>query len=342
MSPAGRAVAILTTLAACAPDQLRPPIDAEVASTSATPATAMVVTAAPAAPTVSPPSFGPPAPAVVVPPVPPFERGTMDHAEAFGWSRDGGSVGYCFNNGGVEILWCELVTRDGQHERFDDGSTTTKGSVDPSRHAALTARLAGIELALLRAPSWPYTDIELTWAVTPGRQEPEPPVPGVLRVGGRIKGESPVFHVVLSDASVGGYHDRIHPEMISLSSDGEYLGVIAHAYAGEYSDTFPTAVVPVGELAAHVYNDTGLAHHKRGDFGRAAELFKRATFANPSFALGAYNLACADARLGSTETEAALTLAVARAGDDARKKAATDVDFDGVRAAPWFQRLVRP
>jgi hypothetical protein len=266
----------------------------------------------------------------------------MDHAETFGWSRDGSTVGYCFDNGGVEILWCELVTRDGQRERFDDGSITTKGSVDPARRAANTARLAKLGLSVPRAPSWAYADIELTWAVTPGRQEPLPPVPGVLRVGGRMKGESPVFHVTLSDTSLGGYHDRIHPEMVSLSSDGEYLGAIAHAYAGEYSDSFPTAVVPVGELAAHVYNDTGLVHHKRGDFVGAAELFKRATFANPGFALGAYNLACADARLGSAETEAALTLAVARGGDDARKKAGADADFNGVRAQPWFQRLVLP
>jgi hypothetical protein len=286
------------------------------------------------------PNFGSAAPAVVVPGVPPFERGMMDHAETFGWSRDGSSLGYCFNNGGVEILWCELVTRDGQRERFDDGSITTKGSVDPARRAANTARLAKLGLAVPRSPSWAYGDIEVTWAVTPGRQEPLPPIPGVLRVGGRVKGESPVFHVTLSDTSLGGYHDRIHPEMLSLSSDGEYLGVIAHAYAGEYSDSFPTALVPVGELAAHVYNDTGLVHHKRGDFARAAELFKRATFANPSFALGAYNLACADARVGSPETEAALVLAIARGGDEVREKAVGDADFDGVRATRWFQRLV--
>jgi hypothetical protein len=130
--------------------------------------------------------------------------------------------------------------------------------------------------------------------------------------------------------------------MISLSPDGEYLGVIAHAFAGEYQDSFPTAVVPVGELAAHVYNDTGLVHHKHGDFARAAELFKRATFANPAFALGAYNLACADARLGSPETEPALALAIARGGADVRNKAGTDPDFDSVRAMPWFQRVVAP
>jgi hypothetical protein len=189
---------------------------------------------------------------------------------------------------------------------------------------------------------WKYADIELTWSVTRGRQEPLPPAPGVLRVGGRLTGEAPVFHVSLSDASAGGYRDRIHPETISLSPDGEYLGVIAHAFAGEYSDSFPMVVVPVGELAAHVYNDTGLVHHKRGDFAGAAELFRRATFANPGFALATYNLACADARLGSAETEAALTLAIARGGEDARKRAATDTDLDGVRGAPWFQQLMLP
>src|ERR1700722_10597957 len=340
MRAGSRAVAVLMVVAAWPPDQLRPAFNAEITSTPATPAKGTGVTTVPSAPAMVLPNFGSAAPAVIVPGVPPLERGMMDHAETFGWSRDGSSLGYCFNNGGVEILWCELVTRDGQRERFDDGSITTKGSVDPARRAANTARLAKLGLAVPRSPSWAYGDIEVTWAVTPGRQEPLPPIPGVLRVGGRVKGESPVFHVMLSDTSLGGYHDRIHPEMLSLSSDGEYLGVIAHAYAGEYSDSFPTALVPVGELAAHVYNDTGLVHHKRGDFARAAELFKRATFANPSFALGAYNLACADARVGSPETEAALVLAIARGGDEVREKAVGDADFDGVRATRWFQRLV--
>jgi hypothetical protein len=291
---------------------------------------------------VVPPTFEAPAPAMLVPPIPPFERGMMDHAEVFGWSRDGPALGYCFTNGGVDILWCELVTRDNHHERFDDGPATIKGSIDPARRAAVGARLGRLGLSIPQAPVWRYTDIELTWMVTPGRQAPLPPVPGVLRVGGRLKGEAPVFHVALSDTSAGGYHDRIHPEAISLSPDGEYLGIIAHAFAGEYSDSFPTAVVPVTELAAHVYNGTGLVHHKHGDSARAAELFKRAAFASPGFALGAYNLACADARLGSLETEAALALAIERGGDDARKRARADADFDAVRAMVWFQKLVTP
>jgi hypothetical protein len=294
-----------------------------------------------AAATVAPPEFTP-GPVAVVPPVAPFERGMMDHAEKYGWSADGTELGYCSVNGGVEIFWCELASRAGQRERFDDGSATEKGRVDPARHRALDARVAALGLGVPRGVTWRYGDIEVTWAVTPGRQEPLPPIPGVLRVGGRIKGESSVFHVALSDASNGSYHDRIHPEMIALSQDGSYLGVIAHAYAGEYSDSFPTAIVPVGELAAHVYNDTGLAHHKRGDYVRAAELFKRAAFANPTFALAAYNLACADARMGSPEAEAALALAVTRDPEGTRKKAASDSDLDGVRAAPWFSKVMSP
>jgi hypothetical protein len=29
---------------------------------------------------------------VLVPPIPPFEHGMMDHAEVFGWSRDGAAL----------------------------------------------------------------------------------------------------------------------------------------------------------------------------------------------------------------------------------------------------------
>jgi len=335
MSIMGRAGTLLVMLVACARDVPAPAVPTPSAVTTPS-------TGAPTAPSVRalvPPRFPPPASAVLLPPVPPLEPGVMDHAEQFGWSRDGSSLGYCFSNPGG--LQCELVTRDGQHDHFDDGFSA-KGRVDPVRRAALKTRLAQAALAVPNAPSWRYADIELTWSVTLGAQDAHLPVPGVLHVGGRISGESPVFHIALSDATAGGFHDRIHPETISLSEDGEYLGVIAHAFAGEYSDSFPMTVVPVDELAAHVYNDTGLAHHKRGDFARAAELFKRATFANEGFALGAYNLACADARLASPETEAALALAIARGGEDARTRAGADADFDGVRAAPWFQKLVPP
>jgi hypothetical protein len=75
----------------------------------------------------------------------------MDHAETLRWSRDGSSVG---STTAGSKSWCELVTREGQHERFDDGSITTKGSVDPARRAANTARLAKLRLAVPRALSW--------------------------------------------------------------------------------------------------------------------------------------------------------------------------------------------
>ena len=40
--------------------------------------------------------------------------------------------------------------------------------------------------------------------------------------------------------------------------------------------------------------------------------------------------------------EAALALAIERGGDDARKRARADADFDAVRAMAWFQKLVTP
>src|SRR5690348_5023301 len=61
-------------------------------------------------PASSMPSSGAPGPAVLEPPLPPFERGMMDHVERAGWSPDGSEFGYCVTSGGSGATNCTFAT----------------------------------------------------------------------------------------------------------------------------------------------------------------------------------------------------------------------------------------
>ncbi|MEO6418729.1 MAG: hypothetical protein ABIP39_04950 [Polyangiaceae bacterium] len=204
-----------------------------------------------AGPDASAIDFGPKGPLDVVPKIPPLEKGMMDHAFAVGWATSGQTLGQCHQGMVVE---CDFLALDGKKE--------TAGLLpdDPARaqkEKALRARAAAMGLGTAHG-EWAFArDLEVTWQVVLGSQDTKPPVPGVLKVGARVRGKKASFSITLSETSTG-YHDRIHPEAIALSPDGTYLGVVAHAYSGEYGDTFPMAIVPVARLAAQAYAAAGL------------------------------------------------------------------------------------
>jgi hypothetical protein len=157
-------------------------------------------------------------------------------------------------------------------------------------------------------------------------------------VGARVRGEAPSYAFILS-APREGY--SMHVEAIVPSPDGRAVAVVAHGYMGEWSDTFLVKVLPADVVAARAYNDAGFAHHRRADYAGAAELFRKAAFADGAHYLAAYNLACAYARLRDPRAPAALAMAIARGAEETRKRAAKDPDFDGVRGEAWFLEAVR-
>ena len=197
--------------------------------------------------------FGERGPLDVVPKTPPLEMGMMDHAFAAGWAATGATLGQC--HAGM-VTSCTFVPVDGKAEVLsvvpDDPTRTQK-------EKALKGRAKAMGIGSV-AGEWAYArDLEVTWQVILGSQVTKPPVPGILKVGARVRGQKNTsFAIVLSEKSTG-YHDRIHPEAIALSPDGTYLGVVAHAFSGEYGDTFPMASVPVARLAAQAYSAAGLS-----------------------------------------------------------------------------------
>lgn len=230
----------------------------------------------------APLDFGPPGPVAIAPGVPKFVLGMMDHSDEYGWSKDGSTFGYCQTDGGMGARHCGLWPRVGTPERFDD-IDMSKGEFDPKKNAAMAVRMKKLALSIaVPPPTWAYArDIELVWIVIEGDSMATPERAGVLKVGGRVKGagEPPAYVVSLSETS-SVYYSQIHPEAIAVSPDGQMLGVMGHAFAGEFSDAFVVALIPTVRIAAAAYEEAARAHQQKGESAIAAELFRKAKAAS--------------------------------------------------------------
>jgi hypothetical protein len=283
------------------------------------------------------PSFGEPGPVSVEPQVPGFEHGMMDHATRFGWTADSKEFGYCMVDGGLGSTRCAFLNAAGKLEEARDHVRGNE-TLDPAKTRLLEARIARHDV---REARWRFArDLVVTWESTAlklGATTAKKPVR--LRVGARVRGARKASLPL--DLRGTGHAETIHPEAILVSPDGRRLAALSHDFGGEFSDHFELRAIDTGELAAQAYNMAGLDLHLRGEFAKAAELFHRATYADPKAKLAPYNLACAFARLGHPKTQRAFELAVARGGPEVVGKAALDGDFESVRTTEWFRKLVR-
>ncbi len=269
-------------------------------------------------------------------PTPFFDDGIMvEHISYGGFTSDGSELGYC-DPGGPQYggTNCTFQGKDGKvADSFAFGSSDPK---DVGRKKGI-AWLTDHGIPALKQPpplvgSWAFAG-DITLAVkTTGLD---------LLVGGSLAGEAAVFPIVVRPS-----HGLIDPatteaDLVALSPNGSELGVIARTMCGEWCNPKGMTRMPVTRFAARIYNDTAFVHHKRGEYAKAAELFAKASVANPDESLFVYNLACAYARLGDPRADAALARAIALGGEAVKKRATGDADFDTVRAMPWFQASVR-
>lgn len=194
-----------------------------------------------------PASTPPPAelyPVVISPKLPALEKGMMDHADVFGWSRDGDVFGFCQTDGGMGARHCTLHSSSGA-ESFDDIDPATH-EIDPAKTAAIAKRMRDLALAPT-SPKWPHK-LEVVWKAKEADLMHSAPGAPVLRVGVRASGKEAVYPITL--AGLPGIHGSIHPEIIAVSPDGAMLGVVAHAYGGEFTDRLMVKVMPVSKVLA--------------------------------------------------------------------------------------------
>jgi hypothetical protein len=272
-------------------------------------------------------------PVHIVPPVPSLESSINNHVDLFGWSSNSERFGYCVTSDGRGDKECVFLPHSGPKETISDWNDA-KEEQDPKLVAKQKARLRELRL-VSKSGEWAFAgDLDIAWDVQGSL---------LLRVGARVRGHAPSFSILLRDKD-DGPEGGIHPDAIVVSPDGKWLGVVGHTFHGEFTDAFEVGTVPVARAASQAYNDAGYEVHRASNWGRAAELFRQAVDADPTFPRPKYNLACAYARLGDPRTESALRAAVASAGGDAaetRRKARSDPDFAGVAHEAWFEDALK-
>lgn len=305
------------------------------------------------------PDFGPPGPIRIGGYPTKIRSGANDPADYVGFTADGQLFGYCSTDGGLGATRCRFLDASGNAKEMSNVEEASAGNYDGPTLREIRAwlRTHGVPAVKERgldttgpelSGSWRYArDIELRVTSIPGEEDAaglavrQP----ALRVGGRVAGDEAVYPFMLrTNVGIGtpNVFYGVVPNGIALSPDGTELGVLADWHGMEYAGAFEMLRVSADVFAARVYNDTGFRLHQRGDFAAAQALFLKATFADPTFALAPFNLACAYARSRDPRAAAALELAIARGGSSFVERARADHDFDGVRASPWFARLVPP
>jgi hypothetical protein len=279
-------------------------------------------------------------------------NGMNDPAEWVGWTTDGAQFGYCEQGSGrsADDTFCLFQGRDGTFEKrtSDDAHGNTSSANARAIEAWLRdngiQRMGRTSEVSLTPPAlkatWAFPDITLTVA----RIDTTQTVGAFVRVGGSVDSEPPVFPLTLGDPfeRPGLPANFAVMNGMAVSPNGTELGMVAHFFSCEWCDSFLPRRITLARLASQIYNDAGFRHHQKKEWMRAAELFARATGADPSAALPPYNLACALARQGDARTESVLRLAIARGGPEVAARARKDADFESLREQPWFRALTSP
>lgn len=259
----------------------------------------------------------------------PLSKGTptmMDHLEHFGWTADGQAFEQCAPAGGRGGWNCRRITLANVDEKFDDASKTH--DVDRKKHKEIAERMKTL-VSNTDAWAWGET-FALVWRPQDSGSSVE--------IGVQLaSGSTPVYPFEL--AFERDY--QAHLEVVIPSPDGTHVALVAHAFAGEFTDLIVTQIVPADRFAAEAYNAAGLQALTKKDWNAAAKLFAAVAALDAAWK-GPYNLACAYAGAGDdARTEVALREAMLRNPDAVRPKAKTDPDLEAMRGKAWFADVIR-
>jgi hypothetical protein len=196
---------------------------------------------------------------------------------------------------------------------------------------------------------WPYaSDISLKvleLASSPQNGDVEQTATALVKIGGKVAGEKNAVFPIVSplpwkrSEQIGANGATLND--VALAPDGQSIGMLFYFNLASHGSAFSTVRTTTHSLAAAIYNDSGMDHHKRKSYAKAAELFAKATYAEPGRSLFAYNLACALGRQNDARAEAALAHAISIDGDKIRERAQKDADFSAVNGAAWFRELMK-
>jgi len=271
-------------------------------------------------------------------------------------------------NGHVAPLACDFTnTNNGQRKLlegkvfFDDGDgddAKKRGPqpidrfIDAEKFAV--APTPGASRPALSSP-WPSAHKDITFAIDLRLDAGPKPI---VRFGGRAAGadNAPVFPITFDfapfvapprpkgvsaedwAAEFRWHQGEITHIDLSPNNGGSEIGVVAQLAGAHWTETSDSKRMLVKSFAARIYNDTAMRSHESKSYAAARDLFAKATAADPDQERYAYNLACAESRLGhKEEARAALAIAIKLGGPTVKARAAKDDDFTPVRNEPWFK-----
>lgn len=103
-----------------------------------------------------------------------------------------------------------------------------------------------------------------------------------------------------------------------------------------------TEAVRLSSVAARLLNSRGFEFHKAKDYAASASDFARSFELDPTYAQAAFNLACAQSLLGSSDDAlASLKKAIALDQKKFKRKAQRDSDLSALRSDPRFKALLK-
>lgn len=291
----------------------------------------------------------------------PLTVGMDDAAYDFGFLSDGKRYGYCqFDLCCADgYSYCEIMDEQGVHSTLVANPDKTPLPPDSGKSRISDAELRdfpkreGLQKFDMskKSPPPPTGNIlfgdEITFVVReiPPVMNDKVSKSGAVQVGGKLDGEPPVFVTFpppdkfCSECPYCCFEVQLNHFAVSPSGE-EVVFLIYAAASSHVSFVRPNRMRAVS-LAALVFNDTGMVHHKKKEWARSAELFTRAVYADPSKELFAYNLACALAEQKDPRAEAALRHAIAVGGPAVKQRALADADFAGVKNEAWFVDATR-
>jgi hypothetical protein len=282
----------------------------------------------------------------------PLETGMRDYATLIGWTKDGDDVLVCGQMTPIgPAKGAELADSCYSKKRGAETTTVTgveDGPSGPRVGAAFAADIARLKSAARSDLRKDDTKNELhpppitqSWSFAKDLVIDVDRIDNALRVGGFVRGHDPVHPITLRvkskipDLTFDGAWNAI-----VVSPDSSEIAFVGHFFCMEWCNEIVITRMTTGQLASHIYNDTGFRLHQKKDYAASRDLFLKAAWADPRAPLPPYNLACAYALLGDEpNAEKALRLAIAVGGDKVKARAKKDADFAKVLGAKWFQTL---
>lgn len=176
------------------------------------------------------------------------EVGMTDEPQTVGWSPVTGEFVVCVPGGGAACDRCEFHRPGREAERMGVGEDCGDERVT---QPVLDARLAAGRFAITNG-NWIYgAELVLVVVSRDGEPDLDGIARGVVEIGVRRRTSDQVAVLERIEHCFDGYcAPDVHIDAIAPSPDGRTIAVLAHTFAGEFTDTYPLLLVDAERLEA--------------------------------------------------------------------------------------------